>query len=114
LHFEGDKGTFAYVNEQGYKEIPFGLGYNEFGSFPQEGYSDEMALEVTTGHFYKCAASASWVESEKLFILVQIIDKYFGNLGITIGFKDDRTVVYMQKEAEYFLMEYEGFAGGQI
>ena len=66
------------------------------------------------GNFYKCAASAAWVEPKKLYIKVQIIDKYFGNLGITIGFKDDVCGVYMVKHAEAFLEEYQGFAGGTL
>jgi hypothetical protein len=40
---------------------------------------------------------------------VQIIDKYFGVLGIVFGFKNDKVVsVRMHKVAEAFLEEYHG------
>lgn len=112
--FEGDKGCFAYTNAQGDKEIQFGMGYNEFSLFPQEGYSSEVGSEYAPGNYYKCAASAAWVEENKLRIMVQIIDRYFGNLSITLGFQENKVGVYMQKHAEDFLDEYKGYAHGEI
>jgi len=112
LQFDGNNGTFAYVNEQGKKKISFGMGYNEIGLFPQEGYSDEVGTIKTTGHYYRCAASASWVEPQKIRILVQIIDKYFGNLSITISFQENKAMIHMVKAAEDFLNEYDGDAYG--
>ncbi|MBE5866566.1 MAG: serine hydrolase [Lachnospiraceae bacterium] len=113
LTFEGDKGCFSYANEQGDKEIRFGLGYNEFGLFPQEGYSSEVGSQYAPGNYYKCAASAAWIEENKLRIVVQIIDRYFGNMSITLGFQGDRVGVFMQKNAEDFLEEYKGYAQGK-
>ena len=61
------------------------------------------------GHKYDAAFSADWPEERKLRIRVQIIDKYFGNLAIVFGFRDENTVsVRMSKKAEAFLDEYEG------
>lgn len=114
LVFEGNSGRFEYTNAQGNKVINFGMCSNRFGKFPQEGYSDNVGSVKTKGHFYDCAASAAWVEEQKLYIKVQIIDKYFGNLAITIGFRDSVCGMYMQKYAEDFLNEYEGFAGGRL
>lgn len=113
LTFEENKGCFAYTNEQGDKKIWFGLGYNEFGLFPQEGYSTEVGSEYAQGNYYKCAASAAWIEKNKLRIVVQIIDRYFGNMSITLGFQGDRVGVFMQKNAEDFLEEYKGYAQGK-
>lgn len=113
LSFDNQGGTFEYENAQGEKKIPFGRCKNVFCAFPQEGYSDEIGTVPTVGMYYKCASSAAWVEPKKLYIKVQIIDKYFGNLGITLGFKDDVCGVYMNKSAEDFLKEYQGFAGGK-
>ena len=48
--FDGDKGCFAYTNAQGDKELCFGLGWNEFGEFPQEGYSAEIGSQYAPGH----------------------------------------------------------------
>lgn len=112
LDFNGEKGVFSYTNEQGDKKIPFGMCKNEFSYFPQEGYSDEVGTEKTTNFYYKCAASAAWIEDRKLFIKVQIIDKYFGNLNITIGFNGNKAGILMCKYAEDFLDEYEGILEG--
>lgn len=114
ITFDGDKGCFAYTNGQGDKEIYFGLGYNEFGVFPQEGYSSEVGSELAPGNYYQCAASAAWTEENKLQIMVQIIDRYFGNMTITLGFKDGEAGVFMHKTAECFLEEYQGYGMGRV
>ena len=109
LELGGEKGAFVYENESGEKSFPFGFGYNEFGKFPEEGYSDLVATLPEKGHKYDAAFSADWPEERKLRIRVQIIDKYFGNLAIVFGFRDENTVsVRMVKKAEAFLEEYEG------
>ncbi len=113
LSFEGKKGTFKYKNLQGEKELNFGIGYNEFGIFPQEGYSDMVGNEYCPGNYYNCACSADWGEEKKLRIKVQIIDKYFGQACFVFSFKDDRVYVSMEKTAEYFLTEYSGKAIGK-
>ena len=109
LDFEGDKGSFTYENAQGEKTFQFGFGYNIFEKFPQDNYSDMVATIPEPGHRYAAAFSADWPEEQKLRVRVQIIDKYFGNLGIVFGFRDENTVsVRMTKKAEAFLREYEG------
>lgn len=107
------RNRLEYTNAQGDKVLYFGMCKNEFGLFPQEGYSDVIGTVATNGHYYKCAASAAWTEPQKLFFKVQITDKYFGTLNITLSFKDDEVGIYMNKCAEDFLNEYEGFAWGK-
>lgn len=108
LKFDGDKGTFAYENAQGKKEIHFGRGFNVFETFPQEGYSNMVGKEVTKGYFYKCANSGAWIDNERFKLEVEIIDKYLGNLIVYFGFKDNKAFIRMKKNAEYFLREYFG------
>ena len=109
LQLTEGQGTLHYENDQGVKELSFGLGQNVFGSFPQEGYSDLVGTVSAPGHKYACACSADWPEVQKLRIRVQIIDKYFGNLAIVLGFRDaDHVSVRMSKTAEHFLQEYNG------
>ena len=109
LDFEDNSGSFSYENEQGEKCFRFGFGHNEFGKFPHEGYADLVATISEAGHTYDAAFSADWPEEKKLRIRVQIIDKYFGNLAIIFGFRDENTVsVRMVKKAEAFLNEYQG------
>ncbi len=115
LHFEEGCGLLRYTNKQGEKEIKFGMGENAFGMFPETGYSDRCCWESVPGHMYKCAASAGWVQEKTLYIKVQIIDTYFGNLHIKIGFSDDgRLGLSMRKNAEAFLNEYQGWAAGDM
>lgn len=115
LDFSGDEGVFTWFNAQGEKQLPFGLKHNLIGPFPQAGYSDERGNVHEINDFrYRCAVSAGWLEEQKLQLKVQIIDRYFGNLVITFGFRDQNTAgVYMAKCAEDFLDEYDGWMGAE-
>lgn len=109
LNQKENEGIFTYENSQGVKEIRFGFGHNVFQKFPQTGYSDMIGGYSESGNMYDCAVSADWPEERKLRVRVQIIDKYFANLAIVFGFRNESCVsVYMQKCAENFLDEYEG------
>jgi len=106
---EEGNGLWRYTNAQGEKELPFGMGKNVFGKFPQLGYSDLYCRVPTTNGFrYDCAASAAWGEPRKLLLRVQIIDRYFGNFFAVFSFRDDVATVTMSKTAEAFLNEYQG------
>ena len=100
---------FNYVNAQGEKCLKFGMCRNEFGKFPEFGYSDERGGTVSDGGFtYDCAASAAWREEKKLTMRVYIIDKYLGNMTAIFSFKGDEVFVRMLGNAENFLKEYNG------
>ena len=106
---EDGTGVLHYTNDQGDKALPFGLGKNVFGKFPQYGYSDLYCrVPTTNGFLYDCAASAAWGEPQKLLLRVQIIDRYFGNMFAIFSFRDDVATVTMSKTAEAFLEEYQG------
>ena len=111
--FKEDTGTMSYKNAQGEKCLKFGICKNEFSKFPEMGYPNMTAAVSEEGNMYGCAASADWIEEKKLRIKVQIIDKYYGNISMVFSFKDDRISVYMEKHAEAFLNEYNGFAEGR-
>ena len=115
LEFGDGEGRFVYENEQGEKTLPFGMKKNYFGKFPQLGYSDERGnVHEITGFKYDCAASAGWLDDRTLQLRVQIIDRYFGSLVATFGFRDENTVsVRMIKHAEDFLNEYHGWMAGK-
>jgi len=112
FELDGDRGILTYKNQQGIKKLPFGFGYNELCKFPQEDYADIVATVPVKGHRYDCAVSADWPEEKKLRIKVQIIDKYFGNLSMEFGFKGNEVGIFMCKNAEAFLEEYQGYANG--
>ncbi len=107
--FPDHTGELCYVNEQGEKHLPFGLGKNVFGKFPQEGYSTLHAGKPNEeGYLYDCAACAVWCEEQKLRLKVQIIDQYLGNLQMIFSFLGDVAFVTIAKTAEGFLDEYQG------
>lgn len=113
FEFDGEKGKIFWENKQGEKELPFGMGYNEFAKFPQTGYSDMIGTIPCEGNMYECATSAVWDDEIKLVIKCQIIDKYFGRLAMSFAFNDESMVVRMDKTAEAFLDEYSGTAIGK-
>ena len=108
--FHNEKeGEFRYTNAQGKKTIAFGVNENRFGKFPQFGYANDYGRQVTTdGFLYDDAVSLAWLEENKLMLLVQVIDRYFGNMSATFYFKGDEAYALFSKTAEYFFMEYEG------
>lgn len=114
--FSGDEGVMEYTNAQGEKKLAFGIDKNTFGLFPEEGYSDLVGNTFTPGHYYESATSAKFADDNKLLILVQAIDKYFGRLCMQFGFTDDfsRISVIMVKAAEDFFNTYEGWAAGEV
>lgn len=114
LCFGEDAGSFEYANAQGDKVLKFGLCRNEFGLFPEEGYSREVGSVYCPGNYYKCAASAAWKSDEHLLLNVQIIDDYFGRLWIDFVFGEGSVSVKMRKVAEDFLSTYEGEATGKL
>ena len=109
FHFNtSEDGVLTFENAQGVKEIPFAIGKNVFGNFPQYGYYDDVCFEPTNNGFtYRDCVSACWLEERKLMLLVQIIDRYLGNMTLNFVFREDGDAsLYIHKFAEYFLHEY--------
>ena len=82
------------------------------GKFPQRNYFGEQIGQVP-GIEYDCLASAAWIDGQTLNMEVCITDIYLGRLMISFVFKGDEIGVFMTKQAEWFLDEYSGFAGGR-
>ena len=115
FEFYDDEGIFKYVNEQGEKEIPFGINKNVFGKFPQLGYSNERGgVRTTDGFMYDDAASLCFKDDNKIILLVQIIDKYFGNMHACFAFNGNSCTAEFSKNAEDFLNEYQGSINAQV
>lgn len=114
LHFgEDGQGVLRYQNEQGEKELFFGMGKTVLGLFPEDGYSDgHGGLPGPAGFRYRCGASAGWVDPDRLLLRVFIIDRYFGNLSIHFAFRDNEVCAYMVPAAEAFLEKYNGYIIG--
>ncbi len=108
---DDNTGELKYVNAQGEKTLKFGINHNEFGKFPQLGYSnDHGGMRTTDGFMYDDAVSMTWLDDHRIMIYVQIIDRYLGNVVMNFAFKDDMVAIEMIKVAEDFLNEYHGDA----
>ncbi|MBX3010236.1 MAG: serine hydrolase [Caldilineaceae bacterium] len=112
LSFHGDRGTWEYSNDQGDNRLHFGIGQVLPDPFPQRNYFGEQ-IGVIPGTPYECLASAAWIDAQTLNLEVLITDVYLGGLRISFAFKGAEIGVFMTKQAEWFLDEYNGFAGGQ-
>lgn len=111
LSMDNQEGVWEYENATGQKKLRFGIGKTMEGPFPQTNYYMDR-IGVESGKPYNCLASAAWVEEHKLNMLVYITDIYLGTLKISFAFKGNEISVFMTKVAEWFLDEYQGFAGG--
>jgi hypothetical protein len=67
----------------------------------------------TPGIEYDCLASGAWINEQTFNMEVDITDIYLGGLRISFAFKGEEIGVFMTKQAEWFLDEYNGFAGGK-
>ncbi len=112
LSFLGDRGTWEYSNDQGDNVLHFGIGRVLPGTFPQRNYFGEQIGSIP-GIEYECMASAAWVDEQTLNMEIYITDAYLGGLRISFAFKGEEIGVFMTKQAEWFLDEYNGFAGGK-
>lgn len=110
--FTGDEGTLELVKRDGARTLRFGVGHLVAGTFPETHYSGRR-IGTPAGREYRCLASAAWVEEHKLDLLVYVTDDYLGTLRASLAFTGDEIGVRMTKVAEWFLDEYEGFAGGR-
>ena len=56
---------------------------------------------------------AAWIDEQTFNVEVYITDIHLGGLRISFAFKGEEIGVFMTKQAEFFLDEYSGFAGGR-
>ena len=112
LSFHGDQGVWEYTNGQGDNLLHFGIGRMVAGKVPQRNYFGEQ-IGVVPGREYDCLASAAWIDEQTFNLEVAITDNYLGGLRISFAFKGEEIGIFMTKQAEWFLDEYSGFAGGR-
>jgi len=111
--FAGGRGSIAYVNNRGAFELPFGIGKNIAGTFPETHYSGRR-IGTPKNAGYETHVSAAWRDAHTLGVLCHITDDYLGTLRINAAFKDEFVTVLMDKRAEDFLHDYHGIASGRM
>jgi len=113
FELDGDTGVFEYENADGINRLKFGMAHYEYGKFPGKRRMSITASVYEDGQ-YDCGASAVWCEDSKLQLTARIIDTYLGTMTATFGFKDDRVMITMHRNAQRILDEYEGVAIGTM
>lgn len=113
VELDEDEGVLIMQKSGIEKRIAFGLDAYVHGAFPETHYFGDT-IRKPSNREYRYMATARWTEDAKLVIRSYLIDDYFGNLTITLGWKGDEIGVAMQKTAEWFLNEYQGVAGGRF
>lgn len=113
VEFDKDTGILNYTTPRGDKKLHFGIKHYLEGYFPETHYSGHT-IGIPANRMYKSTSCGVWFDKTQFVIRTYVIDDYFGNLTIVLSFKNDEIGVRMQKNAEWFLDEYQGFAGGKI
>ena len=111
LELEGEGGTLVYENARGVKRLPFGFNRFVRCTFPETHCYDKQ-VETPADRELDCLCSASWTMPFTLLLRAYVVDTNFGNTHIQLSFKDNEVGVMAQKCAEFFMDDYQGFAGG--
>lgn len=109
---DGAHGVLHFHSRGEDREIRFGFGQYDIAPFPETSYFGDT-IRTPKGSGYRTMSAALWTEENKLVIRSYLIDDYFGNLTITLAFKDKTVAVLFTKAAEWFLDEYKGIAVGE-
>ncbi len=113
FHPDGEHGCMIYTNEQGIKQINFGMSKYVEGRFPQWGYAYDVIHKPST-HLMRCLSSAGWVDPNKLILTCWVEDVQCGLFTMKASFVDDgKTLATMwTKIGEDSLHEYWGNGAG--
>ena len=92
-------GSLTFLGAAG-KEIhlPFSTSGFSYGTFP--------VYDMT------CAASASWIAPDTLYIRVWLLDTSIGSVHIQLHFSGPDVTVYMKKVEETMFQEFTGYLHG--
>ena len=111
--FTEDGGTLHYENATGVHALKFGYYDYIQQPFPETHYSGRR-IGTPCGYGYDSLTAAAWTMPNTLRLYCQIIDIYHGNLRIQFAFEGDAVTLLAEKNAEWFLEEYKGFANGRL
>jgi len=106
-----EESALCLQTPRGEKILKFGMGKYLESTFPETHYSGDV-FRKPANREYRCTGCGAWVSEHQFAVRMYVIDNYLGNLTVTLGFKDDKIGLRMCKNAENFLDEYEGCAGG--
>lgn len=111
LTLDGENSALSLETPRGEKVLKFGIGSYVESTFPETHYSGEVFTRPANRE-YRCTGCGAWVSEHQFAVRMYVIDDYLGNLTVTLGFRGDQLGLRMYRNAENFLEEYEGCAGG--
>ena len=106
-------GVITYENSRGIKKIKFGMGKFIKGTFPETDYYD-LIVDTKSNRELDSISSLTFLSETEILIRNYIIDTNLGNCFMVFSFKGDEVGIEFNKRAEFFLDDYQGFAGGFI
>ena len=112
LDIRPDSGCIVYTKNGIMKKIPFSFQEYKAFYFPEK-YNGDVLFSENYRKEYKCVSKGKWIEKHKLMIEIKCIDDYIGNLTIVFSFKDDMVAIKMNKNAQFFFDDYNGFFAGK-
>jgi len=112
IEFHGSAGLLTYRTERGDKHFPFCLGRYADTFLPETHYSGKR-INTPKDAPYRCLNIAVWTAPDTLLLRTYVIDDYFGSMDARFTFAEDRVILHITKEAEWYLNEYPGYAEGQ-
>lgn len=89
------EGIFGYRTLKGTGRLVFGLAELKEGAFPEYGQ-----------HY---VASAVWLRSDMLFVMIHLIGEEICSIRIQLVFRGDVVTVYMGNTGEFCFTEFEGY-----
>jgi len=98
-----------YANATGEHRIEFGMGGYTAQKFPEKYYGMTIGTKDMN---YESIAAGAWVNECALICTLYAIDIHVGTLNMQLNFAEDSLSVYMDRAAEWFFEEYEGYATG--
>lgn len=111
IELDCESGVLIYNTPRGEKRLEFGMDGYKDSLFPETHYFGRQI--GTSGNYkYKCTSMGAWTEYNKFEIKTWILDDHTGGVYFTLVFKGDEISVCFRKHGEWYLDEYNGFAGG--
>jgi hypothetical protein len=98
LSIHGAEGMLTYEKKNGVYHLPFAMGDNHVGLFPEGGF--------------RCAVSGAFRGESVFVICAQLIDISVGSITFELSFGDNDVTLLMHKVEETMFREYNGIVSG--
>ncbi len=120
--FNGDEGVIHLENDKGRHSIRFGLGRHVKQDFPIYDSAEDAAGEPVKVYGFgnparmhlPCLNSAAWVMKNHLLIVCRAVGVNLGTMRIKAVFDGEKISLAMDKFAERFFDDYQGFQSGML